>query len=36
MSNNRFTLKGFPRDPVAAGTTVRIQALLDGKPHPYR
>lgn len=27
---SNFTLRGFPKDPVAAGTTVRLQALLDG------
>ena len=26
-----FTLRGFPTDPVQAGTTVRLEALQDGK-----
>jgi hypothetical protein len=34
VSNNRFTLRGYPSAPVAAGTTVRLEALLDEKPHP--
>src|SRR4051794_28084034 len=34
VSNKRFTIKGYPRDPVAAGTTVRLTALLDGRLHP--
>ena len=32
MSTDIFTLKGLPCHPVQAGTTVRLEALLDKKP----
>ncbi|MGH3870627.1 MAG: hypothetical protein ACRDSR_03765 [Pseudonocardiaceae bacterium] len=30
MADKRFTIKGYPRDAVQAGTTVRLAARLDG------
>ena len=30
MSNKKFTIRGFPKIPVQAGTTVRLEALLEG------
>lgn len=30
MTDKRFTIKGYPKEPVQAGTTVRIKAHLDG------
>ncbi|CRK59234.1 hypothetical protein [Alloactinosynnema sp. L-07] len=31
MSSKTFTLRGFPKDPVQVGTTVRLEALVSGK-----
>lgn len=30
MADKRFTIKGYPKEPVQAGTTVRLKAWLDG------
>src|SRR5689334_1860399 len=33
--SKKFILRGFPKDPVQAGTTVRLEALLEGSlPDP--